>query len=293
MFDMIFWLAALAYAGYRAVHAATWTSRAIWSALGIFALLMMALNAFGKRFGQTPAAAGAAVDEMERKLYAGPHVRRVVDADEVRRLGLDAAFYEAETREMERLGFRHVADYVDETNATAVPGARAVLRALLSRDGATMAATYDVRFGGWMRLLQLVRLLPNDLRCTEFEVELDDGSFVCTGNAFEASKAADFPNVSRRFLPARTPTADVYAEHGRHVAEVLAARPDASPIVHRDLRDLWAAQDRLELMKSRHRNSRDYDVAASLERVAGRPLRGAEREMADEAARLHADRTRG
>lgn len=289
-FDLFFWSAGLAFTVYQLVHAQGTAGRVVWGVLAVASLLMVALNLIAMAFGQTTERAGEQIDTLNRTMYGGAHTRRVVDAGEIERLGLDAAFYDREQAEMERLGFRHLADYVDDTAAVAVPGARAVLRTLLSRDGTTMSAIYDVRLRGWMRLLQLVRLLPPDLRCVEFGVEFDDGSFVETGNAFAASTSSEFPDVSRRLLPARTPTADVYAAHEAHLAEVRVARPAATPVVHRDFRDVCAAQDRLDMLKSRHRNSADYDPAAELERIAGGNMSAADRELAADVARRHAER---
>jgi hypothetical protein len=168
---------------------------------------------------------------------------------------------------------------------------RAVIRTFLSGDGTAMCGVYHARFGGWVGLLSLIRVLPRKLKITDFETELTDGTFVTTSDAQSVVKTTDFPGISRVLLPRGTPTPALWAAHSEHVQRELAGRePGVRAMVLRTYEELGASQDRLQLLKSAHRNSAAFDPAAEIALSSDKPLTAEEQALADEIARLHRDR---
>src|SRR2546421_52522 len=121
---------------YRFHQAHTRTSQVlalflIVAGAGLFVITLIANNVTRNAAKRT--------HELERGLYSTNHVRKLVDVAEIRRRRLDLAFYERATQELEALGYRKLEDFVDVTIDHTVRWAVSVLRALLSRDGTTMA----------------------------------------------------------------------------------------------------------------------------------------------------------
>ena len=239
----------------------------------------------------SPTRGAKSIDQLNRELYGGVHQRRVVDESTIAAYGLDMGFYQRTTLALGQLGFRRLKDIVDvETEQTWLQ-CRAVIRTFLSGDGTTMVGVYHARFGGWVRLLAIIGLLPRKHQITDFETELSDGTFVTTSDASSAGKTSEFPGVSRLFLTPGVSTADLWAAHMDHLGRELAGRQNGvTAVVMRTYEDLGASQDRLQLLKCEYRNSAMFDPAAECARVSGKPLTPEQQAMADETARLHRER---
>jgi hypothetical protein len=231
-------------------------------------------------------------DDCQRKLYAESHSRLVVDESKITAYRLRAEFYRCATAALQAIGFRRLADYVIPDIEAAMPMARSVLRAFLSSDGTIMGAVYDVRFSGWMRLLQWIHVLPWNLNVIEMETELSDGTFVITSAASLASKTTEVPGIFREFLPTESSAADILEAHRTHLARTLSKSPRSGicAIVMRTMEDLSASQDRQQRIKSRFRNSSAFDPASEMERIAGKPLTPEQRPLAEHARELQARR---
>ncbi len=252
---------------------------------GVFALLGLVA------WRTSPTRGAKDIEKLNRELYGGVHQRRVVDESTIAAYGLDIDFYQRTTQALGWLGFRQLKDIVDVETEQAWLKCRAVIRTFLSRDGTTMAGVYHARFGGWVRLLAMVGLLPRKHQITDFETELSDGTFVTTSDASSAGKTSEFPGVARLFLSPGVSTADLWAAHTEHVGRELAGRQGGvMAVVMRTYEELGAAQDRLQLLKCAYRNSAAFDPAAECARVAEKPLTPEQQAMADEAARLHRER---
>jgi hypothetical protein len=253
---------------------------------GVFA----ALGLFAWRFG-SPSRGAKKVDELYQQTYSGVHEKRVVDESTIRAYRLDESFYSATTEALERLGFRRLNDVVDVDSERTWLRARTVIRTFLSKDGTTMGGIYHLRFGGWVGLLSVIRVLPRNLKTTDFETELTDGTFVTTSDAPLAGMTSEFPGISRIFLPPGTPTAALWEAHVAHVHRELSDRdPGVTATLLRTYEDLSASQDRLQLLKCRHRNSPDFDMGTEIALASRKPLTSEQQAMADEAERLHRER---
>jgi hypothetical protein len=268
-----------------------WCSFRLWQGnLGtawrtIFVLLIgfSAFSLFAKLFGGSgERRAAKGIHKLQKGMYSGAHEYRHVDDSAL--AGLDASFYERATAALEELGFRRVGQIVDATAERVTPWARAVIRCHLDADRTAMAGVYDVRMRNWYRGLQLMRVLPGDFRTIDLETELSDGRFVATSNASEAAKASDFTGIHRRFFSKDVPIADLVEHHRQHVRECLAIGDGiaAEPVAHADLVAYRASQDRMQILKSKHRASAAYDPAEEIARITGRPLGPQESAVAEQ-----------
>jgi hypothetical protein len=282
-------LALVAWGAYRLTrsgdlsHAAT-----LWYAFVCVTGLLLVGASLLAKFGPNPQNSAQKLDEMNQRMYGGVHRRRAVPERMIADYKLDAGFYDQATGQLQSLGFRRLPDFIDTDAEEAAPWGKTVLRPFLSGDGTVMAAVYTVRFTGWTRLLVLVM---GKIRVIDLETELSDGTFVATSTATQAGKTLEFPGVSRRFFPPTMPAADLLSAHQEHLLGVLAQKePGVGALVLRSPEDLFASQDRQQLLKNHFRNSSQFDAAAEIERVAGKPLSDVQQEMASEVGRLHANR---
>lgn len=251
MVKIVFWLVVIVLAGLLLQGAIAGSFSGFLPTLILLGFCVLVFALFPQLFGPRNEPSQSPV----QKYFESPRVRRLVDAGEFDRLGLDREFYESETLSLKRLGFREVGDYVEESAAAKEAKTRSIYRTLLSHDGDTMAAILHLHFIETPGSLDRGVPIPRDFYIVEFETELNDGSFVSTSNA-EHLAIIDMPNISRRYFEPGMSSESLLAEHERHLAEVRATRPDASIVVHRDFADLCAAQDRLLELQRRFFASR-------------------------------------
>jgi len=254
---------------------------------GLFALLGL----FAWRVG-SPGRGAKKIDELNQSVYSGVHHRRIVDESTIRGYGLDMEFYIQKSEELGQLGFRWLKDIVIVELEQNWMRCRSVIRTFLSGDGSTMSGVYHARFGGWVGLLSKIGLLPRKIQVTDFETELSDRTFVTTSNAPMAGKSSEFPGISRLFLPAGTSASELWEAHCEHVREEIEQKGGrVGPVILRTFEEMCAAQDRLQLLKSKHRNSAAFDAGAEVMRHGNGKMTLEQLEMADEVARLHRERT--
>jgi hypothetical protein len=219
-------------------------------------------------------------------MYVGPHEYRDADDSELR--GLDPAFYERATSDLREHGYRVVGQTVDVTAERVTPWARGVVRCMLDTTGTVTVGVYNLKFSGWHRLFQIVGALSRDLRTIDLETELSDGQFVTTSNATDAALASEFTGVHRRFYPKDVGAADLVERHREHVTEVVAACAEGvHPVALRNFRDVRASQERLQVLKSAHRASPDFDPGEEVARIARGPMTDQERRVAEHVRELH------
>jgi hypothetical protein len=255
---------------------------------GLFALLGLIAWRVG-----SPKRGAQKIDELNQQVYAGVHHRRVVDESTIRAYGLDMEFYVQKSEELGQLEFRWLKDIVIIELEQTWMKCRSVIRTFLSGDGSTMVGVYHARFGGFVGLLQKIGVMPRKIQVTDFETELSDRTFVTTSNAPMAGKSSEYPGISRLFLPAGTSSSELWAAHCEHVREELEQKGgQVIPVILRTFEEMGAAQDRLQLLKSRHRNSAAFDAGAEVMRHGNGTMTAEQLEMADEVARMHRERTK-
>jgi hypothetical protein len=197
--------------------------------------------------------------EMTKKIYVDRHVYR--EARPADFVGRDRDWYDAVTAELTSLGYRRLADRVNQTVEEA-SGVTVVMRALVSADGTTMAAVY-----------QFVK--PNkragsvtDLRVCDFESELDNGTFITTNNSESSNLASVPPQIKSSRHPADTPPVDLDRFHETAKQLALANNPGTTLTVVRSLADYDAAQRRQQAIKAAFRKGVGYVDPAEIRRIA-------------------------
>lgn len=229
--------------------------------------------------------AGRTLDRMKKIFCGGPHEYRKVSPAEFPRL--DHQFYRQKQVELERLGFRFLADVEDVTLARTNPNIRTFVRSMISEDGTIMSAVYDARpRQPFMRLLQLVGTLPRDLRNLDLETEFSDGSFVCVSTSSLAGRMKHPPEIKTIFLPQATPVPQLLETQRFRVSYYMREHPGLQPLRFTSHEEVRAAQNRMNEIKSRYRASIGYMAPGELEQIASPGLKTTAAEMAVEVEKL-------
>jgi hypothetical protein len=255
---------------WRGTHSTTWIvfNWLLIAAGALFLLLLACLKTSG--VGLTPGSAARNLVTQQRQLYSTKQVYR--DAAQADLIRLDRAFYEQATRELASEGFQLIRDTVNVTVSNTWPRNHAVIRCLLGDDGTTMAGVYHVKLLGMMRMFQSIGVIPRRLKAIECETELSDGTVVTTTDTAEINKGLNYPFIDSLKFPAKTPIAQIVAEHRRHVSAILASRNGVAAMRCTSYDDLRSSQERQHLLKAAFRASPEFDHAAEWEKILGRPL---------------------
>lgn len=285
--SILFEVVIIAWCGYRLWQgdmSTTWKTIFV-VVIGFSAFALLTKLTGGRPGAATPERSAAeGINELQKGMYSGAHEFRHVDDTALK--GLDASFYGRATAALKGLGFRRMGQVVDVTAERVTPWARAVIRCFLDETNTVMAAIYDV---------EMRNGISGDFRTIDLETELSDGRFVATCNAPEAAKASDFPGIHRRFFSRDVPIADLVEHHRQFVRECQSARQgiSAEPVVITSFEAYRASQDRMQILKSKHRNSAEYDPAEEIQRVMGHPLSPQERAVADHVRDIRESEGRG
>ena len=233
----------------------------------------------------TPAARAARTLVANMRAYAAPHTMMPVMPSQFPHL--DLRRYDAFRDDMERRGYRFVAD-VEIPEVSSMPGsvmAPAMLRVMSAADGTVVASYYQVRPRLARRLqLLLVGLLnlrwlaaPRDFaaglrtrQCVQFHTEFDDGSALATGNAQASGAITPPPSVERHLFAWGTSTATLLDAHRRRLDAIVASAPGLRPIIVRTLGDLASMQERQNARKAAHRAQVGLVTEAEVQRWCAR-----------------------
>ena len=274
-------LLAIGVGAYRIYAGAPTTVSLVWDiGLILIGVVGLALAATVGTAGRVAETGAERLANQQRQLFGGLHTYR--DAEESDFKCLDRAFYDSTTAEFGANGFRVLRDVVDVTASNVWPRNHAVLRCFVGDSGMTMAAAYDVKLFGVIRLLQLIGVLPRKLKTIECETELSDGTFATTANTLKTDRTLGYPFIDRMQFPAQITVPQIVQEHRAHVRFVLAAKPGVAALRCANYGDLRASQDRMQLLKSAHRNSPNFDYHAEWQNIFGRPLRDSESGLVDQ-----------
>jgi hypothetical protein len=190
-----------------------------------------------------------------------------VPADPAQFRHLDLQFYDRALAELQASGYRLAGDVEDLTISYAPHNImkRVMIRTMLSRDGTVMAAAYDPKLKWiWRILLTILRLKPKPV--LDFETEFDDGGFFVTSNAQAAAAMQPPPLICTEYFPAGTPACILQAFHTEGV-QAYAALTGASPRTIASHAELVEAQNRMNAIKSAHRNELGGIAREELERA--------------------------
>jgi hypothetical protein len=201
-------------------------------------------------------------------MYVANHDYQEVNASEFQHLNL--AFYDSVRAELQAEGYLHLADVEDRT-ITSAPGGifkRIMIRSMLSPDRTIMASAYDprIKFGWWL-VLSILRKAPAP--ALDLETELSDGSFIVTSNAESAAAMTSPPFVLSEFFEKKTPASALLRRHSERIQAYMAVT-GAKPKTVANHDQLIAAQNRMNAIKSAHRNELGGISAKELERLSPR-----------------------
>jgi hypothetical protein len=245
----------------------------------LFGSIALLAKLLGKSLPTEPGDAAAKTVELNKKLYATEYEYRVASPYDFPTS--NHAYYNETQAWLESQGFRLLADYELLTATRAMPSMRTFLRFMLSNDGTTMAAIYDIRPRGWMRLAQSVGVISRDFRTLELETEFEDQTFLATSNGVEAGSVREVPGITRRFVQRQYGPDAVLAAH--HEGLAAMAKP---PRIQRTPQDVIDSQTRQHQLKAADRARSGYVTVEEIERVAGGKLSTRQRQYAEEAERL-------
>jgi hypothetical protein len=207
--------------------------------------------------------------QTQKALYCGEHEFRVVAEPRREFRGADFDYYARTQQVLERSGFDCLGDVEDVTTARQFPSMRAFLRVMSGDDGSVMAAIYHVRVSGFIRMMQIIGVVPRQMKMLDLETELSDGSFIVTCNSLGADTTGAVPRVARFQYARETPPAELLDLHRQQVQQALIRDRGLSPRPARTLDDVIAAQHRLQAIKNAHKQKIGYMDRHELANIAG------------------------
>ncbi len=192
----------------------------------------------------------------------------------------DLAPYQAGERELHALGFRTIADVEDLTLSEVYPAMRTFTRVLVDDAGLIRAGIYHLRPRGMMLgMLQLVRMVPRELRVIALVTEVPRGRFVVTANTAGLDLLDHGPAVALERVSQATPAVRLVERHRARLTELVRKRADASPVAVTRYEDVITSLQRGNVVAAMHRKGLRGLSRDELERMKGRPLEPGDEEF--------------
>ena len=216
---------------------------------------------------------------QQKAIYAGKMERVEVRPHDFPQLNL--AYYDDASTNMSRAGFRWLGDYECLTVTRAFPNMRTFIRCFVGDDGTITVGVYHIRPRGWMRPLTLLGIVPRNIYAFEFETEFADGTFLVTNNLAGQNRMAACPGfLTFQHAPHLKP--EDLLKHHREQLLVVCSEKGIEPLRVRSREELWASQDRGNVLKSEYRKSRGYLTREDFEAIAGRTLKSEDEKLVSE-----------
>jgi hypothetical protein len=231
---------------------------------------MIALALFSIVYGMWKKKKGARnILDNQKKVYGQVHEFKEVYPHEFP--WLDMEYYNRTQVELERLGFKHQGDIEDVTISSTYPSMRTFLRVMYSDNGAVQAAIYDIKMRSFfMKFLQLITLLPKDMKTVDMETEFSNGLFICTTNAGkQASFIKSPPQIVSYYLPKTYSVDELLRYHYIYVSTYLAQNPEVKAIQCPTLLSSIDSQNRMQVLKNIYRESQGWISREELLRIGG------------------------
>ena len=245
--------------------------------LAAMAFLVFALlGRVGGARHQAAVAGGQRVRQQLDALYSGEHEYARVSPAAFP--DADLGFYDGACGELERLGFRRVADIEDLTVSRVYPEQRTFIRVLVDEGGMVRAGVYHFRpRGGLMWLLQFLGQVPRHVRVVELVSEVPTGRFVSTSNTKGIDRLEPPPEVRVERLAPSTAVGEVVARHRARLQQHVRAHPERVPAQFTSYEEVLASVQRGNLVAAQWRQRVGRLTREELERMqGGRPLNEAE-----------------
>jgi hypothetical protein len=217
---------------------------------------------------------GAALRARLDAVYGEPHEMASVKPSSFPEADLE--FYEHAKHELEKRGYRMLADVEDLTMSRIYPANRTFLRLFVDAGGMIRAGAYHLHPRGVViSLLQLVQLYPRHLRVVELVTEIQ-GTFLVTSNTHGVDRLEPPPEAKVERMPLATSITDVVALHEKRITELLRKHPERQPVTFESYEDVLASMARAHVVMARHRQKVGGLTRDELERLKGRPLSATE-----------------
>jgi len=245
--------------------------------LAAMAFLVFALlGRVGGARHQAAVAGGQRVRQQLDALYSGEHEYARVSPAAFP--DADLSFYDGAGAELERLGFRRLADVEDLTVSRVYPDQRTFIRVLIDDGGMVRAGVYHFRpRGGLMWILQVLGQVPRHVRVVELVSEVPSGRFVSTSNTKGIDRLEPPPEVKVERLAPGTSVGEVVARHRARLQQHVRAHPERVPAQFVSYEEVLASVQRGNLIAARWRQRVGRLTREELERMqGGRPLNDAE-----------------
>ncbi len=250
----------------------------------IFLLLMglwfMVAMAFGLRRARPDVSAARGMRARIDAVYSQPHEFAKVDPAAFPLA--DLSFYDRGQVELEKLGYRFLADVEDVTMTEAYPMSRTFMRLFSDSGGLVRAALYHVQPRGMViSILQLVQIVPRHLRIVELVTEIN-GTFLATANTQNLDRLEPPKEVLTERLPMSAAISKVVEHHQARITAWLKAHPDRVPRAVVDYDEVMASMARSHVAMARHRQNVGGLSRDELEKLKGRPLNAYEEQFLHE-----------
>ncbi len=250
----------------------------------VFLLLMglwfMVAMAFGLRRARPDVSAARGMRARIDAVYSQPHEFTKVDPSAFP--DADLRFYDRGRLELEKLGYRFLADVEDVTMTEAYPMSRTFMRLFSDSGGLVRAALYHVQPRGMViSILQLVQVVPRHLRIVELVTEID-GIFLATANTQNLDRLEPPKEVITERLPMSAAINKVVEHHQARITNWLKAHPDRVPRTVVDYDEVMASMARSHLAMAWHRQNVGGLSREELEKLKGRPLNAYEAQFLHE-----------
>jgi hypothetical protein len=177
---------------------------------------------------------------------------------------LDHDFYRAVSEQFVGLGFIHLGDLEDLTLSRQNKSFATCIRTFAGDDGAIQGSLFHVKLGGFLRILQIIRVIPNNLKSIDLESEFNNGHFIVTSNSKSGFELSSPPQIDTEYSPG-TPLNILLEHHRQRVGDYMSQNKLVAPVVVKTLKDSNQSQARMNVLKSVYRKSIGILSAEELE----------------------------
>lgn len=204
------------------------------------------------------------------KIYTSQHVFRQVDPQQFP--GVNIKFYDQSQAQLEKLGFKKIADIEDVTiNQTNPPKTRTFIRTMIGTSGTVAAGIYHIPSHAsslLTKILLFVMRVKRNHFIIDLETEFTNGVFLLTSNAkMAAAIQMDIPEWHQYFSPEDTSLETLYQSHQLRITQIME-RTGAQPLSMQTWEDMEAFQHRLQSLKNSYRQSVGFLTAEDIDHIS-------------------------
>jgi len=177
---------------------------------------------------------------------------------------LDPQLYEDAQDHLEKLGYRHLGDVVDQT-IEETNGMTTVLRVMSSTEGSVAAGVYHFKPPAMPRGFE-----GKDMVMLDLSTEFSDGSFLLTANTKGLDLTTTATGLHRIRLELDTPIEQLVAAHETEKQKLLAAKQGVSVVTIHTLSDALESEKRQQAVKNAFRKQIGFVDPEEVRRIGHR-----------------------